>query len=116
MKKKYITNGLRFILYIGLFVLACFVLRKLFQNTADPDKLTKQRAERIVYALQEYKAEHSNYVKELSELLDSDDLLDQWGRPFVYVATSNSYMLFSKGEDGVEGTKDDIIISPQAGD
>jgi type II secretion system protein G len=38
---------------------------------------------------------------------------DPWGRPYVYHATRPSgadpYTLLSRGPDGVEGTKDDIV-------
>ena len=35
--------------------------------------------------------------------------LDPWGRPYVYKKNDYTYIVFSRGADGLEGTKDDIF-------
>ncbi len=43
--------------------------------------------------------------------LDSESVpLDGWGNEFIYISSGKSYTLISKGPDGVEGTKDDIVV------
>jgi hypothetical protein len=35
---------------------------------------------------------------------------DKWGNPLIYSATPGGYRLVSKGDDGREGTEDDIVL------
>jgi hypothetical protein len=56
---------------------------------AYPDNLTRLRAEGLL----------------------SGELLDPWGRPWVYQQQESTYRLMSPGPDGRIGTTDDLDIS-----
>ncbi len=52
-----------------------------------------------------YKYEKGFYPPSLAEIGEKND---KWKRPYVYKADKDSFMLFSAGPDGKEGTADDI--------
>jgi hypothetical protein len=55
--------------------------------------------------IEEYTFKHGSYPEKLDMISRSED---PWGRPFVYKKNSYTYVVFSTGADGIEGTKDDI--------
>jgi len=57
------------------------------------------------FQIEEYTYKHGSYPDKLNIISSS---VDPWGRPFVYKKNDYTYIIFSTGADGIEGTKDDI--------
>jgi hypothetical protein len=57
------------------------------------------------FQIEEYSYRYGSYPEKLDTI--SKDL-DPWGRAFVYKKNDSTYVVFSTGADGIEGTKDDI--------
>jgi len=57
------------------------------------------------FQIEEYTYKHGAYPEKLDIISRG---LDPWGRPFVYKKNDYTYIVFSTGADGIEGTKDDI--------
>lgn len=72
----------------------------------------------INQAIQIYKMNVGRYPKSLDDLtvginddeplLKADSLNDAWGIPFTYKLDGKKYVIRSAGDDGVEGTEDDL--------
>ena len=76
---------------------------KEYQIRAEIDKAKIQKK------LYEYYSQYGKYPEKLENLFGTTPL-DPWGNPWVYQVTPSrkSYHLFSKGADGIAGTKDDL--------
>lgn len=71
-------------------------------------------------ALSAYQLDHGDYpmaggidtlVQQLSpDYIRMASARDKWGQPFVYSANAMGYRLVSKGDDGREGTEDDLVL------
>jgi len=71
-------------------------------------------------ALAAYQLDYDDYpmasgidalVQELSpDYIRIASARDKWGQPFVYSASTAGYRLVSKGDDGREGTEDDLVL------
>ena len=57
------------------------------------------------FTIEEYTYKNGSYPEKLDIISSA---LDPWGRPFVYKKNDYTYIVFSTGADGIEGTKDDI--------
>jgi len=57
------------------------------------------------FQIETYTFKHGSYPEKLDMISIS---VDPWGRPFVYKKNDYTYIVFSTGADGIEGTKDDI--------
>ena len=52
-------------------------------------------------------------LTDLEPAPDADTLTDPWGNAYVYVASPDgTYTLRSMGEDGQNGTEDDVVFDP----
>lgn len=71
-----------------------------------------------------YRVKHERLPPNLQSLIDTRLLTgedyaegipnDPWGNPYVYTILSDTeYRIFSRGEDGQEGTEDDVVWSPE---
>ena len=58
------------------------------------------------FQIEKYTFTHGSYPEKLDSISRS---VDPWGRPFVYKKNDYTYIVFSTGADGIEGTKDDIF-------
>ena len=69
----------------------------------------KQQKMRIYLDLQSYRRKHGKYPISLQKMYGGRQITDPWQRSWVYRRKKDgSYILFSKGPDGREGTRDDI--------
>ncbi len=59
----------------------------------------------IRFKLEVYRYENGTYPQTIEQITKKQD---RWGRPFVYKAEDNNFIIFSAGPDGKEGTEDDI--------
>ncbi|MEC9373144.1 MAG: type II secretion system protein GspG, partial [Planctomycetota bacterium] len=69
----------------------------------------------INQAIVEFRDNNGVLPADLSTLpnLEQEDLIDAWGNPYRYERTdSGQFTLSSDGEDGVQGTADDIVFDP----
>jgi len=113
-------------LVLGLLVAAgCGTEKEYAGNlveTYDKAKATGTAADMkaIGTALSAYRLDHGDYpsaggIDALAAELSPDYLRiaatrDKWGRPFNYSAGPLGYTLVSTGEDGREGTADDLVL------
>lgn len=92
-----------------------------FAGRGEEARVQRARADLVVYqdAIDLYAIDHNDtYPKSLNELSTAErDYVralkkDPWKRPYVYRYPGrhrrNSYDIFSRGRDGIEGTADDI--------
>lgn len=91
-------------------------------ETYDKARATGTAAEMKVIgtALSAYRLDHGDYpavsgIDALAAELGPDYLRlavtqDKWGRPLKYSAGPGRYRLVSTGEDGLEGTADDLVF------
>ncbi len=76
--------------------------------------VTRDSLKNVEIALELYKREFGEYPESLEELLirkgitNRNIIQDAWGRPYHYVKTVDSYILFSKGRDKKPYTPDDV--------
>ncbi len=59
----------------------------------------------IRFRIEAYKYENGTYPPSIEQITKVND---RWGRPYIYKAEGNNFILFSTGPDGKEGTEDDI--------
>lgn len=52
-----------------------------------------------------YKYKNSNYPQHLNQI---GNMLDKWGRPYIYKVENENIIIFSAGPDGRAGTEDDV--------
>ena len=57
------------------------------------------------FKIEQYRFEHGAYPESLDVI---SKRADPWGRPYIYVRNDYTFMVFSAGADGGEGTSDDI--------
>jgi len=58
------------------------------------------------FQIENYTLTYGSYPENLGEI---SKRVDPWGRPYVYRKNDFTYIVFSSGADGLEGTKDDIF-------
>ncbi len=61
--------------------------------------------EQINFSVEKYSIENKRYPESLSHVGDE---VDPWGNQYRYKITENGFLVFSIGEDGQEGTEDDV--------
>jgi len=86
-----------------VFTLALVLSQK---KTALKEFTAAQKIEELRFRIDVYETEHSRYPASLDAV---GTAVDPWGRPFLYKASGNTFTVFSLGEDGIEGTGDDIF-------
>jgi hypothetical protein len=57
------------------------------------------------YKIEIYRFEHDSYPETINIISDK---LDPWGRPYIYKRGENTFTVMSTGDDGKEGTSDDV--------
>ncbi len=75
--------------------------------------LTFNRAEALRNSVRRYYLNRGEYPATLKMLvtegyIKNSDVLDLWGRPFIYRKNTSSYEIYSSGPDRIEGNSDDI--------
>jgi hypothetical protein len=79
-----------------------------------PNRCEDARAEVRVLgaAVATYEATHGRLPVKLSamspDIIDQASTVDPWGYPYVYVVSGPTYRIHSIGQDGVDGTSDDV--------
>ena len=74
--------------------------------------------EPLISRIEAYKSERGAYPDRLQALIDPMDpiekrqILDSWGRLYIYRRTGSSFELSSAGKDGIPQTEDDIPYHP----
>jgi hypothetical protein len=58
------------------------------------------------FQIEEYTLKHGSYPENIDVI---STRVDPWGNPYVYRKNDYTYIIFSRGADGLEGTKDDIF-------
>ena len=58
------------------------------------------------FQIENYTLKYGSYPENLDVITTR---VDPWGRPYVYRKNAYTYIVFSSGADGLEGTKDDIF-------
>jgi len=73
------------------------------------DTLKRFRASKMIeymrYKIEIYRLEHDSYPETINIISDK---LDPWGRPYIYKCGEYIFTVMSTGDDGKEGTEDDI--------
>ena len=68
--------------------------------------------------IETYKTKTGAYPDSLDKLIDPTDplekkqILDPWGKRFIYRPAQDDFDLFSAGKDGQPGSSDDIQYRP----
>lgn len=102
-----LTGILTVLLFFSAFLIA-------FNQTAidefsDEDSLAAARAsadiDNMRFWIEVYKDEKGSYPLSVEEAGGKND---RWNRPYIYKADKDSFVLFSAGPDGKEGTEDDV--------
>ena len=66
---------------------------------------TSEDMDGIRFRIEKYRYENGSYPPTIEEITKMND---GWGRPFIFKAEDNNFVLLSMGPDGKEGTEDDI--------
>jgi hypothetical protein len=99
------------IITILLFFIAFFIAfnQISINKFADEETFAGSRAsadiDNMRFWIEVYKYEKGFYPPSLAEIGEKND---RWKKPYVYKADKDSFVLFSTGPDGKEGTEDDI--------
>jgi hypothetical protein len=64
------------------------------------------KLERTRNRLDVFRVINGSYPESIDEIADSEDL---WGQPYVYRLKEDGFIVFSKGQDGIEETDDDLF-------
>lgn len=84
-------------------------------NKLNREQLTMVKLFHIQKDIERYYSKTGEFPLNLKEIQnesfnnDLNYVVDAWGRPFRYKAVTGFYFLGSKGDDGIDGTADDII-------
>jgi hypothetical protein len=89
------------------------------QNHARPRRTVAEASE-IVRALGAFHYDETRYPAELDAIIRGRPLrkgwnTDEWGRPYLYELEDDaqSFRLLSPGRDGIAGTQDDLVFTPE---
>src|SRR3972149_3023643 len=111
-KKTAISFSLMSIITVVTVVLAIAVsvLVLYFSVFFDKDDtLNRFRASEMIeylrYKIETYRFEHDSYPETINVISNK---LDPWGRPYIYKRGEYIFTVMSTGDDGKEGTEDDI--------
>ncbi|MCE5194981.1 MAG: DUF4388 domain-containing protein [Nitrospiraceae bacterium] len=100
--------------FAGIFTTIIFVISALLAFAAFPahknayalNKIkTVEDIDSIRFLVEVYKYEKGSYPSTLDQITK---IKDKWGNPYVYKIDSNTFVIYSLGPDGKEGTEDDI--------
>ena len=90
----------------------------IFSQNHFKEQNTITRSKEIVASLNSYKAELKTYPKSLTELIGNNPIRgewikDCWGNEYSYIGSESSFILVSKGADGIINTADDLKYTNQ---
>ncbi len=91
-----------------LFVIAGIIsFYPVFKSSNDLFKgfFASKALDDLRFQIEDYTYKHGAYPEKIDTISST---VDPWGRPFVYKKNDYTYIVFSTGADGIEGTKDDI--------
>lgn len=96
-----------FLALLTIIIAGIVSLFPIFLNSGDLFRgfITSESVNNLRFQIERYKFVHGEYPEKLDIISESKD---SWGRPYIYRQNDYTYMLFSIGADGIEGTKDDI--------
>ncbi|NHN24325.1 hypothetical protein FIA58_001445 [Flavobacterium jejuense] len=87
-----------------------------YKNYFGDDKKVQEELSKVIALLDKEKESMGFYPKELTEIIRNNPLhknitIDLWGNAYHYKSINNgsTYILLSKGRDGILNTDDDII-------
>lgn len=119
-------EGMKYVLDEIIFALENnLIIGGLFEEITDDTEYTKAMLYHIFKILKEYKGKYGKFPDDLSDLINKMPImsqgldpkgtnLDPWGNDYFYrrVTTKqqDTFILFSKGPDGVSRTRDDIYL------
>ncbi len=98
---NYLTPAAIFLSLVLSLVVMLADRREVFRKFTAAEKIEDLR-----FRIETYRLEHPSYPETLEEVIPHTE--DPWGRPYIYRAEVNSFVLMSAGPDGKEATPDDI--------
>lgn len=105
-EKRTATNYKPFILTLLILI---FIISIASASIKSSTILKKYKASKEINNLriqvEAYKAENGYYPESFDK---ASRLLDPWGNPYLYLYNRNTYLILSRGPDGISGTTDDI--------
>ncbi|MBI5203415.1 MAG: DUF4388 domain-containing protein [Nitrospirae bacterium] len=91
---------------ISFFISLVPVIPLLLQGNNNFAKIkTSEDIDGIRFRIEKYRYENGSYPPAIEQITK---MTDGWGRPFIFKAEDNNFVLLSMGPDGKEGTEDDI--------
>jgi len=101
------VNIFGYLPYLAVMLSICFSLTGVYMWKGEDFKnvSSSRKLEEFRMKAEAFQFEHGAYPSTLDQITLSKDA---WGRPYIYMATADSFFISSAGADGVEGTKDDI--------
>jgi hypothetical protein len=109
-KKKIVVSYSLLSIVTVVLAITVSVLVFFFSVFFDKDDTLKRfRASKMIeymrYKIEIYRLEHDSYPETINIISDK---LDPWGRPYIYKRGEYIFTVMSTGDDGKEGTEDDI--------
>ena len=92
---------------IAIVIAGTISLHIMFMGSGDLFKgfFASETVNDLRFQIEEYTLKNGSYPENLDVI---STRADPWGRPYVYKKNEYTYIVFSTGADGLEGTKDDI--------
>lgn len=96
-----------FMALLAIVIAVIISLFPVFSSSADLFRgfIASETMSDLRFQIERYKFGHGSYPEKLDLISRS---VDPWGRPYMYKQNDYTYVIFSTGSDGIEGTKDDI--------
>jgi hypothetical protein len=96
-----------FLAFIAIVIAGVISLYTVFLSSGDLFRgfIASETVNDIRFQIDKYTFQYGSYPESIDMI---SKRLDPWGRPYVYRKNDYTYIVFSVGADGLEGTKDDI--------
>lgn len=106
-RKLSLTKAVTAITFLISFFISLIPLSPLLlQGNNNIAKIkTSEDIDGIRFRIEKYKYENGSYPPTIEQITKMND---GWGRPFIFKAEDNNFVLLSMGPDGKEGTEDDV--------
>ena len=111
LEKKKIVVSYSFLSIVTVVLAMVVSILVLFFSVffSKDDTIKRFRASEMIeymrYKIETYRFEHDSYPETINIISDK---LDPWGRPYIYKHGEYTFTVMSTGDDGKEGTGDDI--------
>jgi hypothetical protein len=107
-KTKKPTLKYYFLTLIAIVIAGIISLYPLFLSSGDLFRgfIASEKVNDLRFQIEKYTFTYGSYPENLDVI---STRVDPWGRPYVYRKNDYTYIVFSSGADGLEGTKDDIF-------